>query len=146
MVDGHKSHKHNYNAKSGVTIIIGKETSKLLFIGVRNQYCYACASGKNNHDFSRNWISSSSEMELEIFLERFVVAVKVHGICCIHFIGDGDSSVYHTFLTSVPIWGHAIKQLECGNHIFKCYRGALEKLVGDNRSYKGSGRITKVMR
>ena len=37
------SHKHSYNAKSVVAIIIGKETGRLLFIGVRNKYCHACA-------------------------------------------------------------------------------------------------------
>lgn len=39
MVDGgwsKRAHKHSYNAKSGVAIIIGMETGKLLYIGVRN--------------------------------------------------------------------------------------------------------------
>ncbi len=34
-----RSHKHSYNAKSGVAIIIGKATGKLLYLGVRNKYC-----------------------------------------------------------------------------------------------------------
>ena len=45
IVDGgwsKRSHKHSYNAKSGVAIIIGKETGKLLHIGVRNKFCHAC--------------------------------------------------------------------------------------------------------
>ena len=48
IVDGgwsKRSHKHSYNAKSGVAIIIDKETGKLLFIGIRNKYCHACALG-----------------------------------------------------------------------------------------------------
>ena len=32
-----RSHKHSYNATSGVAIIIGKETGKLMHIGVRNK-------------------------------------------------------------------------------------------------------------
>ncbi len=36
--------------------------------------------------------------------------------------------------------------MECANNACKCYRGALEKLVNDNPSYKGSGRLTKTMR
>ena len=32
-----RSHKHSYNAKSGVAIIIGKATGKLLYLGVRNK-------------------------------------------------------------------------------------------------------------
>ena len=33
------SHKHSYNAKSSVGIVIGKETGKILYMGVRNKYC-----------------------------------------------------------------------------------------------------------
>ncbi len=36
-----RSHRHSYNAKSGVGII-GQITGKLLHIGVRNKYCTAC--------------------------------------------------------------------------------------------------------
>ena len=41
IVDGWSkhSHKHLYNAKSGVGIIIGQRTGKILHIGVRNKYC-----------------------------------------------------------------------------------------------------------
>ena len=53
------------------------------------------------------------------------------------FIGDGDSSVYPIVLQNVPEWGHVFKELKCANHA--CKRGALEKLVQDNPSYKGSG-------
>ncbi len=130
IVDGgwsKRSHKHSYNAKSGVAIIIGKETGKLLFIGVRNKYCHACASGmkEKDHVCFRNWNASSSEMETDIILEGFLEAEQVHGVRYTEFIGDGDRSVYPTLLTSVPGWGHAIKKLECANHACKCYRGAL---------------------
>jgi len=40
IVDGGwciQSHRHSYNALSGVIVIFGKETKKLLFIGVRNK-------------------------------------------------------------------------------------------------------------
>ena len=36
--------------------------------------------------------------------------------------------------------------LECANHACKCYRGALEKLVQNNSSYKGTGGLTCKMR
>ena len=38
-----RSHKHSYNANSGVGIILGKATGKLLHIGVRNKFCTACS-------------------------------------------------------------------------------------------------------
>ena len=59
------------------------------------------------------------------------------------FIGDGNSSVYPTLLQNVPGWGHAFKELKCANHA--CKRGALEKRVQDNPSYKGSGGLTLKM-
>ena len=46
IVDGgwsKRSHKHSYNANSGVGIILGKATGKLLHIGVRNKFCTACS-------------------------------------------------------------------------------------------------------
>ena len=61
-----RSHKHSYNAKSGVAIIIGKATEKLLHLGVRNKYCSACAQGIPNRDAYRkffqggeNWVHIS---------------------------------------------------------------------------------------
>ncbi len=151
IVDGgwsKRSHKHSYNAKSGVAIIIGKETGKLLYLGVRNKYCHACATGipEENHDCFRNWTASSSEMETDIIVDGFLEAERVHGVRYTKFVGDGDSSIYPALISGVPGWGHAIKKLECANHACKCYRGALERLVQDNASYKGSGKLTKKMR
>ena len=40
IVDGSN---HLYNTNSGVAIMIGKATCKLLFIDVRNKYCSACS-------------------------------------------------------------------------------------------------------
>ena len=50
IVDGgwsKRAHKHSYNAKSGVGIIIGKETGKILFMSVRNNYCAVCSKATN---------------------------------------------------------------------------------------------------
>lgn len=151
VVDGgwcKRSHKHSYNAKSGVAIIIGKETGKLLHIGVRNKYCAACARNvpKDKHECHKNWSASSSEMETDVILEGFLEAERVHGVRYTRFIGDGDSSVHTTLVQSVPVWGPDIEKLECANHACKCYRGALEKLVQENSSYKGSGGLTMKMR
>ena len=85
-------------------------------------------------------------MESDIILEGFLEAEQVHRVCYTWFIGDGDSSVHTTLLQSVPGWGFAIKKLECANHACKCYRGALEKIVQENSSYKGNGGLTLKMR
>ena len=133
VVDGgwcKRSHKHSYNALSGVGIIVGKETGKILHIGVRNKYCAGCTLSKDSetnsttkcHVCYKNWSDSSSAMEADIILEGFQQAEGEHGVRYIRMVGDGDSSVYPTLVERVPVWGYAIKKLECANHACKCYR------------------------
>jgi len=151
VVDGgwsKRSHKHSYNAKSGVAVIIGQQTGKLLHIGVRNKYCSSCAREipKDQHCCYKNWDSSSSEMETDIILEGFMQAEQLHGVRYMRFIGDGDSSVYPTLLANVPDWGRDIKKIECANHACKCYRSSLETLAKDHAEYRGKGGLTQKMR
>ena len=52
VVDGgwsKRSHKHTYNANSGVGVIYGAATKAFLFIGVRNKYCSLCAISTRNN-------------------------------------------------------------------------------------------------
>ena len=139
------THKHSYNALSGVGVIFGKETRKLLYIGVQNKFCSVCAQGNNKeHECFRNWAGSSSSMESDIILEGFCLVEKQHGLRYTNFIGDGDSSVHTTLISGVPGWGHAITKQECANHAVKCYRSALENLVKDKPHYKGRYKLTEV--
>ena len=132
-------------------VIIGKETGKILFLGVWNKFCSICsrANNLNQHPAKytcfNNWNSSSSAIETDIILEGFLQCETQHGLRYISFIGDGDSSIYHTLISSVP-WGYAITKVECANHCIKCYRTSLEKLVQNNPSYKGKGKLTESMR
>jgi len=114
-----RSHKHSYNAKSGVGVIIGHHTQKLLYM--KNKNCTACTREIQNHTCYKNWSDSSSSMEPDIILEGFLQAESTHGVQYIKFIGDGDSSVHSTLITGVPGWGRAIEKLECANHACKCY-------------------------
>ena len=103
IVDGgwsKRSHRHSYNAKSGVAIVIGQETRKLLHIGIRNKYCTACTQGiaQENHVCFKNRWESSSQMKPDIILEGFQQAERVHGVRFLRFIGDGDS--FRIFNTS----------------------------------------------
>ena len=103
VVDGgwsKRSHRHSYNAKSGVGIKVGLETSKILHLSVRNKYCSSCARGSpsDQHHCYRNWTDSSSEMETSTILEGFKYAEKIHGLRYMRFVGDGDSGVYPTLL------------------------------------------------
>lgn len=141
-----------YNANSGVAVIIGMETQKILFIGVRNKYCSTCAQAEKkeevvpNHLCFKNWSGSSSSMETDIIVEGFQKAESQHGVRYLCFVGDGDSSVYADLVAKVPVWGYAIKKMECANHATKCYRSSLEKLAQDNSAYKGKGKLTEGMK
>jgi hypothetical protein len=113
IVDGgwsKRSHKHSYNANSGVAIIVGKETGKLLHVGVRNKFCTACARNipKDKHHCFKNWDATSSEMETNVIVEGFVEAERAHGVRYTTVVGDGDSSVYSSLIQQVPGWGHCI--------------------------------------
>ena len=151
IVDGgwsKRTHKHSYNSKSGVAIIIGKATGKILYMGVRNKFCSICNRHPEQpppHTCFRNWNGSSAAMEIDIIVEGFKKCEQQHGIRYTTFIGDGDSSVYSSLIEAVP-WGYSIKKVECANHSLKCYRSALEKLVHDNPAYKGKGKLTEGMR
>ena len=146
VVDGgwsKRSHKHSYNAKSDVGVIFGAATKKLLFIGVINKYCSVCAISerKNSpppqHQCYRNWSDTSCAMEANIIAEGFQLSEKMHGVRYLWFIGDGDSSVYHTVVTGVPSYGHHVKNVECANHTIKCYRNRLEELCKSHPEYQG---------
>ena len=87
IVDGGWSkctHKHSYNAKSGVGIIISKETENILFIGVRNKYCAVCSNGTDNNPLNHhcflNWHGLSSAMEADIILKGFCKCYEQHGV------------------------------------------------------------------
>ena len=145
VVDGgwsKRSHKHSYNAKSGVGVIFGAATKKLLFIGVRNKYCSVCAiSDRNNspcpsHQCFKNWNGSSCAMESDIIVQGFQLAEQMHGVRYRWFIGDGDSSVYHAVVTDV-LYGRCVQKVECANHAVKCYRNRLEALCKEHPEYRG---------
>lgn len=83
-----RSHKHSYNAKSGVAVVIGNVTKKLLYLGVRNKYCSVCAVAANRGNPPKkdecysNWDGSSGAMETDMLVEGFKAAESMHGLRC----------------------------------------------------------------
>ena len=146
-----RSHKHSYNANSGVGVIFGAATKALLFIGVRNKYCSICAINARNdkpiptHHCYRNWSGSSCSMESDIILEGFRQSEEMHGLRYLWLIGDGDSSVYHGVVTGVPSYGRDITKVECANHAIKCYRNRLEALCNDKPGYRGKHGLSQTV-
>ena len=154
VVDGgwsKRSHKHSYNANSGVGVIFGAATQALLFIGVRNKYCSICAINNRNdkpiptHQCYRNWSGSSTSMEADIILEGFRQSEEMHGLRYLWLIGDGDSSVYHSVVTGVPSYGRDITKVECASHAVKCYRNRLEALCNEKSDYHGKHGLSPAM-
>jgi hypothetical protein len=98
-----------YDSLSGVGVIVGYHTKKVLFIGVRNKYCMVCAraSQKNEepnvHKCYKNWdnTSSSTSMESDAIVEGFKQSIETHGLIYSVLIADGDSSVYKKLLTVI---------------------------------------------
>ncbi|XP_063219205.1 uncharacterized protein LOC134529242 isoform X2 [Bacillus rossius redtenbacheri] len=144
IVDGgwsHRSYGHSYNAKSGVAIIIGKKTGKMLFLGIRNKYCSICSlSEKRNeqptkHICYKNWSSCSSAMKSDILVEGFKASEETHGLRYFKYIGDGDSSVQKSIVERVP-YGLKVVKIECTNHLLKNLYKHLLKLSKENSGNK----------
>ena len=68
-----RTHKHTYNALSGVGVIFWQHTGKLLYLDVRNKFCASCGNDKE-HTCFKNWKKSSSSMETDIILTGFKAA------------------------------------------------------------------------
>lgn len=127
-------------------VIVGEETGKLLFMGVRNKYCCLCDKATQKdaevkpHTCYKNWDRKrpSTAMEQDIIVEGFQASEKMHGIRYKFFIGDGDSSVHARLFQNVS-YGRSIQKLECANHVVKNYTGHLHKLAAD-KSFPPEGR------
>ena len=147
-----RTHKHTYNANGVVGVSIGQKTKKLLYLGVRNKYCYICAMAEARHEKAaehecfKNWTESSQSMEADIIVEGFQNAEKQHGLRYINVVADGDSSVFAKIQEKVPVWGRRVKKKECSNHVCKCLRSNLEKLVEERPEFKGKNKLTKFNR
>ena len=70
VVDGgwsKQSHKHSYNANSGVGVIFGAATKKLLYIGIRNKFCAVCSIAQNTvlHHHSTHVLKIGLALQLQ---------------------------------------------------------------------------------
>ncbi|KAH7953310.1 hypothetical protein HPB49_007025 [Dermacentor silvarum] len=97
-------HGHRYSANSGLAVIIGKRTQKLLYLGVRNKLCSTCEyyekkGQTKDHACYENWDQSSGAMEADILVKGFQRSTEMHGVQYRTFIDDGDSSVHYQLQT-----------------------------------------------
>lgn len=144
IVDGcysKRSYKTNYSALSGAGAIIGKRTGEVLFVGVRNKYCYTCdrAKKKNKtiqeHRCFKNYTGPSTGMESDIIVEGFKQSIENHNLIYGRLISDGDSSTYNKILLSRPYQdeGLTVEKIECRNHLLRNFCNKLQNLQTDTR-------------
>ncbi|GBO38010.1 hypothetical protein AVEN_95659-1 [Araneus ventricosus] len=95
-----RSYGHGYTNSSGVSVIIGMLTQKILFIGVPTRYvCLICLSISKGRTKERknaswkNWNGPSTAMESDAIVEGLLYLESTHGIRCTRMIGDGDSNI-----------------------------------------------------
>ena len=131
-----QSHKHSYNANSGVSVIFGAANKELLYIGVKNKYCAICSIAQKHssplpqHMCFKNWSRSSTAMGADIIaaglsgMEMVIVLFYIQYILLYHMAGD-------------------VSKLECANHCVKCYRLYLKQLVKYFPHFKGHGNLSK---
>lgn len=136
-----RSYRTNYNANSGAACIVGEKTGKILFLGIRNKYCFMCSqqnSNANSHVCFKNWDAPSSGMESDIILEGFKRSVEIHGVKYAFLVGDGDSSVYRKILDARPYGSFVVQKVECSNHLLRNYVTKLTDLSKKKYSSKAN--------
>ncbi|XP_046485726.1 uncharacterized protein [Neodiprion pinetum] len=153
----HRSGKHD--SLSGLSVIVGFHTQKVLFAAVRNKYCTACnvAERKNEipkeHQCFKNEESnqSSSNIESSAIAEGFIRSLEMHGLVYSALIVDGDSSVYKKILECNPYDDYYVKKIECTTHLLqnlttKIKEIAKTKLKSDSKTkMKESSEATKAI-
>ncbi|XP_054257576.1 uncharacterized protein LOC129005927 [Macrosteles quadrilineatus] len=134
-----RSYRTNYNSLSGVAAIVGFNTKKVIFLGVRNKYCTVCARAAktarppSEHACFKNWTGSSPGMETDIILEGFSRSMEMYGAMYGKVLADGDSSVYATLYESRPYPHLTIEKIECTNHLLRNFCNKLKE-VGQKTS------------
>ncbi|XP_029053622.2 uncharacterized protein LOC114881126 [Osmia bicornis bicornis] len=127
-----------YDSASGVGVIIGYHTKKVLFIGVRNKVCKICryAAKKKEeprkHTCFKNWGTSqaSTAMESDAIVEGFNTSVEKRGLIYSTLIADGDSSVYKKIIDADPYKTQIrVKKIECTNHLLRNFSKKMKEIV-----------------
>lgn len=124
-----RSYGHSFNALSGVGVIIGEFTKKVLYVGIKNKYCSYCAfyerEGKPcpQHRCYKNFDRDlpSSQMESEAIAEGFKYSVQMHGLIYKTLIADNDSNVYKAIRDCRPYDAYkvVVDKIQCVNHLYR---------------------------
>lgn len=86
------------------------------------------------------------ESDIIIIVEGFPCSESKHSVRYMRIVGDDDSSVFAKIKEEILVLGRDDQKEECANHVCKCFRSNLEKLVTDNPLYKRKHKLTKKVR
>lgn len=134
-----RSYKKNYSALSGAAAIIGKNTGKILFLGVKNKYCQVCSTAEKqkveakDHLCFKNYVGPSTGMESQILVEGFKSSIEQHGLIYRRLISDGDSSTYAKVLEARPYPDTTVEKVECRNHVLRNFCNKLQALATETK-------------
>ncbi|KAB0795633.1 hypothetical protein PPYR_12472 [Photinus pyralis] len=132
-----RSYHTNFNSLSGAAAIIGFQTKKVLFLGVRNKFCTICKISEtagntpNAHKCYKNWSGSSAAMEADIVAEGFSRSLEMYGLIYNKLIADGDSSCYKKILDTHPYETTVVEKIECKNHLLRNFSKKIRELIKD---------------
>ncbi|KAE9524525.1 hypothetical protein AGLY_015113 [Aphis glycines] len=136
--------------------IIGYNTKKVLYMGVRNKYCSICDKAKLNgnaasaHVCFKNWDGTSTAMEADIIVEGFRQSIPIHSVIYNKLIGDGDSSVTKKLFMAKPYGRDVfVTKIECMNYSLRNYLNRIVDLSVHRKSSSGTvvpGVLRKVLK
>ncbi|KAF4530437.1 hypothetical protein B566_EDAN018090, partial [Ephemera danica] len=134
---GKRSFRNNFQSLYGTAFIVGARTGKILFMSVKNKFCYICAlresqgkeANSSDHTCYKNWDSkmSASSMESAIIVEGFGMSEEMYGLKYNKLIGDGDSSVHKRLIEAHPYDNFEVQKIECKNHLLRNYAKKLRE-------------------
>ncbi|KAL6448018.1 hypothetical protein ACFW04_000212 [Cataglyphis niger] len=105
-----RSYGSAYDSLSGIGVIIGYRTGKILFLDIRNKFCTLCNVAERNDiepnahkcykNFDRN--ASSTSMESDAIVKDFKCSLQMHSLIYKTIVADGDSR---------PMQNHLLRNL-----------------------------------
>nr|CAD7203603.1 unnamed protein product [Timema douglasi] len=133
IMDKKKWRRHEQRIE--VACIIRAATNGLLYIGVKNKYCYICSQsepGKESkeHKCYKNYQGTSTGIEQAILVQGFRESARMHNLRYKYIVSDGDSSTYAKIQHNVT-YGRQVIKLECANHMVRNYTDKLHKIIRD---------------
>ncbi|CAB0038881.1 unnamed protein product [Trichogramma brassicae] len=134
-----RSYGTKYNSTAGLCVIVGMYTGRVLFVGVRNKYCAACAYAERNdiqpkiHDCFKNYDNNapSSGMESDALLEGFKQSFTMHGVLYKEMIADGDANAFKRLDDNnvYSDFGLRPTRIRCYNHLQRNLYNQLENIT-----------------